>query len=251
MRIWRWVSPTLSLLGLPGCPGVPPTTGGGTDSAATEGGNDASGSIIPTGGESATGGDQGKVADHRTYFIAETVKFDGDGECQNSKLNAITRRLRTRLDNAGWTGLRFVDENTWPEDFWESSLQPNGVDSLYADAHRLAIYAGHGAPGFLQWGNPSDAGACITLLPERTRLGRLGGDTSAAVMLVPFTQSLHGRILNPMLRGNFSAIITRRISIVASLAVYSSGRRTVSRRKTLGWTRWNRTARWARTRLSS
>lgn len=184
MRIWRWVSPTLSLLGLPGCPGVPPTTGGGTDSAATEGGNDASGSIVPTGGESATGGDQGKVADHRTYFIAETVKFDGDGECQNSKLNAVTRRLRTRLDNAGWTGLRFVDENTWPEDFWESSLQPNGVDSLYADAHRLAIYAGHGAPGFLQWGNPSDAGACITLLSERTRLGRLGGDTSAAVMLM-------------------------------------------------------------------
>jgi len=185
MKAGRWIVFTLSLLGLPGCPGVAPTVGAATDSAATQGGPNTPDPSVPTSGDGATGGPpRESVADHRTYFIAETVNFDGGGECQNSKLNTITRRLRTRLDNAGWKGIRFVDENTWPEDFWEASLQANGVDSLYGDAHRLAIYAGHGGPGFMQWGNPSDAGECNTIIPEEARLGRLAGNTAAAVMLM-------------------------------------------------------------------
>ncbi|MCX4239353.1 DUF6345 domain-containing protein [Paraliomyxa miuraensis] len=173
----------MSSLGVFGCPGVPPTTGGTTDVSATDG---AQGAEISGGqaGVDETGTGGGEPFDHRTYFIGESVKFDGGGDCDNDNLNTITRSLRTRLDGAGWTGLRFVDDNAWPEDFWEASMHPNGADGTFGDAHRLAIYAGHGGPGFLQWGRPSDHGECFATIPVHSRLGQLAGDTAAAVMLM-------------------------------------------------------------------
>lgn len=142
---------------------------------------------MPTGGDGVTGdgvtgGDQ--PANPHTYFIAESAKFDGGGACQNSELNTITKKLRDRLDSAGWTGLRFVNETTWPEDFWEATEQPNGGDGQTGDAYRLAVYAGHGNAGLLSWGRPSPHGECQTFIRDRSRLGRFAGDNAAAVMLM-------------------------------------------------------------------
>lgn len=133
--------------------------------------------------ETGTGGDS-LPFDHRTYFIAESVKFDGGGECDNDNLNEITKRLHNRLDDAGWAGLRFVDDDAWPEDFREATLITNGADDSFGDARRLAVYAGHGNAGLLQWGRPSDHGECKLRMPSEARLGRLAGDTAAAVMLL-------------------------------------------------------------------
>lgn len=169
-----------SLVGLLGCPGVPPTTGGTTDASATDGAQGA-GTSGGQAGVDETGTDGEEPFDHRTYFIGESVKFDG---CPNTNLNTITRRLRNRLEGAGWTGLRFVDDDAWPEDFWETTLFPSGVDDAFGDAHRLAIYAGHGGPGVLQWGRPSDDGQCFANIPMHLRLGQFAGDAAAAVMLM-------------------------------------------------------------------
>jgi len=170
------------VLALSGCPQVPPTTDGTTDASATDGaqgGSDGRGN-----GADETGEGEIPAEDHRTFFIAESVKFDGGGACQNDDFNTITRRLRRRLRNAGWTGLRFVDDNAWPEDFQESTELANGADADYGDAYRLTVYAGHGGPGSLQWGRPSDNGLCGVTIPVQTRLGRLAGDTAAAAMFL-------------------------------------------------------------------
>ncbi|MCX4247414.1 DUF6345 domain-containing protein [Paraliomyxa miuraensis] len=77
-----------------------------------------------------------------------------------------------------------VDDDTWPEDLWDATVEPLGLDDVYGDAHRLVVYAGHGLPGELQWGRPSDNGECRLETRKHARLGRLSGDTAAAVMLL-------------------------------------------------------------------
>lgn len=170
----------LAAVELLGCPGVPPTVGGTTDASATDGAQGA-GSTGSQAGVDETGTEGNEPFDHRTYFIAESVTFEG---CPNTDLNTITKRLRNRLDDAGWSGLRFVDGNARPEDFQEATVEPNGTDDSFGDAHRLAVYAGHGNAGLLQWGQPSEHGLCFLDIPEEARLGRLAGDTAAAVMLM-------------------------------------------------------------------
>jgi hypothetical protein len=174
------------VLGPLGCSDTPHSFGGTTDLSDTAGVLTITGETDggADGGADETGGGADVVDDHRTYFIGESVKFDGGGDCDGDRLNTVTRRLRSRLDDAGWTGLRLVGENTWPEDFQEATAEPNGADDNFADAHRLAVYAGHGLPGRLQWGQPSPHGLCELEIPEHTRLGRLAGDTAAAVMLL-------------------------------------------------------------------
>jgi len=140
-----------------------------------------------TGQDSGTGdsgGDGDVVEDHRTYFIGESLAFDGGVECENKDLNTVTSALREELDAAGWTGMRLVDDDTWPEDFGEATLFDGGRDDVYADVVRLAIFAGHGGAGLLQWGTPSDAGLCRLTIDSSMRLGRLAGDHAAAVMLL-------------------------------------------------------------------
>ena len=171
------ISVTLALL-LCGCP-TTHVAGG-----STSGGGSSSGdSTGEDPGTSDTGGDI--VEDHRTYFIGESLAFDGGGSCDNDKLNTVTSSLREQLDAAGWTGLRFVDDNSWPEDFTEATFPGLGLDDAYGDAARLSVYAGHAAPGQLQWGRPSDAGLCRLTVPTSARLGTLAGDTAAATMSLP------------------------------------------------------------------
>jgi Family of unknown function (DUF6345) len=146
------------------------------------------------------------LEDHRTYFIAESVTFDGGGKCENDDLNTITRRLRKELDDAGWTGLRYVDDNAWPEDFQEATLPTNGLDDLHGDARHLVVYAGHGNGRELQWGQPSDNGVCRVRVAEQVRLGRLAGDTARAAMFLT-SCSLRTDILWP----NFGASAARQV----------------------------------------
>jgi hypothetical protein len=133
-------------------------------------------------GETPVEGDV--VEDHRTYFIGESTKFDGGGECDNATLNMVTNTLHNRLQDAGWSGLRYVDEDTWPEDFRDSTISAFALDDVHADAARLAVYAGHGGIGRLQWGHPSPEGECLTHFDDEMRLGRLEGDKAAATMLM-------------------------------------------------------------------
>lgn len=173
----------LFALGLTGCPTVP-TTGGTTDG----GGSGVGGADIGDTGaaDDTAGSDSGseEIDDHRTYMIGETTKFEGDGLCTNSNLNTVTKKLRKRLARAGWSGLRLVNKNTWPEDFQESTTQVNGMDEILGDASRLSVYAGHGSPSRLQWGDPSDFGTCSLNISGQSRLGTLAGDTATAVMFL-------------------------------------------------------------------
>ena len=184
MQVQRALSRVLGMTAvalLAACPETPISSGGssvGEDEIGSEG-PDSTG--VDTGGLD-TGGDV--VEDHRTYFIGESRKFDGGGLCENTNLNTVTATLRNRLDNAGWSGLRFVDDNTWPEDFKEGTLDPLALDGVYGDTARLAIYAGHGNVGLLQWGRPSDNGTCRLGLVQGVRLGTLAGDTAAATMFM-------------------------------------------------------------------
>jgi hypothetical protein len=181
----------MSMLALPllaslGCP-TPPSFGGSTDVSATNGApstGSTEGAPESATGEVVTGDEPDAVADHRTYFLAESVTFNGFGFCEQGELNTVTKRLKDRLDDAGWKGLRLVDAETVPEDFWEGTEQPDGRDGTRGDAFRFSVYAGHGLPGLLSWGSPSPAGECFTDIREQSRLGRFSGDTAQAVMLL-------------------------------------------------------------------
>lgn len=145
-------------------------------------------------GSSSTGGETGDtggeivpgdtVEDHRTYFISETTKFDGGGLCENADLIPVTKEFRNVLADAGWSGRRLVNENTWPEDMQERTFDDHALDGVFGDAARLSVFAGHGLVGELQWGTPSPEGDCRTTIPDQSRFGTLAGDTAAAVMLL-------------------------------------------------------------------
>jgi hypothetical protein len=171
---------------LAGCPSTNVVVGGSSvgESGDTSdpAGSDTTATDTNTG---ETGdGDGDVVQDHRTYFIGESTKFDGGGLCDNSGLNAVTSTLRNELVDAGWTGLRFVNDNSWPEDFREATMSDLALDEIHGDAARLSIYAGHGNVGMLQWGRPSDNGVCRTNIDPNARLGTLAGDTAGATMLM-------------------------------------------------------------------
>lgn len=90
-----------------------------------------------------------------TYYIDESTDFTGNG-CQNDDLNTVTSSLRTVLNNHSWSGSRFTNSNAWPHDFVEacssSSFGTGGLDEQFADAASLAVYAGHGNAGVVQFG---------------------------------------------------------------------------------------------------
>lgn len=157
-----------SVLSLMACPG--PVVGAGSTTAGTD--DTGAG----TGGEMAD--------EYRRYFIGESVTFDGGGTCNNTELNTITSTLRDELDDAGWEGLRFVGANSWAEDFQDPSTNPLGLDGVYGDTARLAMYAGHGNVGLLQWGTPSGNGTCQMSIPQNARLGTLAGNRTAAMMFM-------------------------------------------------------------------
>jgi hypothetical protein len=154
---------------LTGCPDTTSKVGGTSAGEDEVGDTDASEDVVD---------------DHRTYFIGESTKYDGGGDCENADLNVVTNTLRNRLAEAGWSGHRLVDDNAWPEDFREGTDSVFALDGLRADAARLAIFAGHGGIGLLQWGRPSPNDECLADLDDNVRLGTLAGDTAAATMFM-------------------------------------------------------------------
>ncbi|NVB36588.1 hypothetical protein G6O69_02005 [Pseudenhygromyxa sp. WMMC2535] len=169
----------LLLVGALGCTETPLSSVGST--AAEE---------VGEGEATDQGEDDGGLpkAGYASFFIGESTKFDGGGKCDAANLNTVTRTLRNRLDDAGWSGLRFVDDNSWPEDFIEAEIVLGGLDGSYGDAATLAVYAGHGDVGFLSWGRPSDTGLCSLSIPPVARLGRMsGGQAKVAMFLTSCT----------------------------------------------------------------
>lgn len=173
----------ISILSLTACPDTAVVTGGssvGDDEVGSETSRpDTSGE---TSGE--TWADTDGQGGPMSYFIGESTKFDGGGACNNDNLNTVTSTFRNALANDGWTGLRFVDENSWPEDFREGSFSGINLDGVYGDAARLSVYAGHGNVGLLQWGRPSDNGLCRNTLSLHSVYGSLAGDRAAATMFM-------------------------------------------------------------------
>jgi hypothetical protein len=66
----------------------------------------------------------------KTYYIEESTDYTGNG-CQDDNVNTLSASLRTGLDNAGWSGQRWVNADAWPQDFQEacsSDYEPGGLD---------------------------------------------------------------------------------------------------------------------------
>lgn len=88
------------------------------------------------------------------YLIDESTDFTGNG-CENDNVNTITSTLRNTLEDNGWDGHRFTNGGAFPQDFVEecsSIFGPGGLDGTIADRKVLAVYAGHGNVGFVQFG---------------------------------------------------------------------------------------------------
>lgn len=123
-----------------------------------------------------------------TYFIGESTDFTGNG-CENTNLNTITASLKGGLDVSGWSGTRYVNADSWPNDFMEScntSTYGNGGDFAWSDAHVLAVYAGHGSVGSLQWGYKAGDMCTVDMKSSSNvnttgvmRLGQMDGATAS------------------------------------------------------------------------
>ena len=114
------------------------------------------------------------------YWIDESTDFTGNG-CENTDLNDVTSSLRSRLNSDGWSGSRYTNGNAWPEDFIEGDF--GGIDGSAADTKTLAVYAGHGNRGLIQFGTQRN-GRCIVRMQNSARLGSRQGDDAAFMMYV-------------------------------------------------------------------
>jgi hypothetical protein len=113
----------------------------------------------------------------RTYWIDEATDFTGNG-CENTDLNDVTSDMKTMLDRWSFSGTRWTNANAWPQDFAEAcdgSFYPTGgIDSSAADSQILAVYAGHGNVGLLQFGTMNN-GQCVVDFSSNMRLGAMAG----------------------------------------------------------------------------
>ena len=121
-----------------------------------------------------------EASHNETYYIGESTDFTGNG-CQNTDLNDVTSSLKSRLDSDGWSGIRWLNANAWPEDFIEGNF--GGIDGSQADSKTLAVYAGHGNRALLQWGFQRN-GICTITLDGSARLGTQQGDDASYAMYV-------------------------------------------------------------------
>jgi hypothetical protein len=117
-----------------------------------------------------------------TYYIDEDVTYSSAvSPCStNVNLNTVTASLQTAMNGdpyGAFTGHRYVDPAAWSTDFTEScstGYGSGGADSTYADAYSVAVFAGHGNAGFLQFQTAS-SGACSLDFHNNMRLGSMNG----------------------------------------------------------------------------
>lgn len=123
-----------------------------------------------------------------SYYIDECTNFQNGNSCDIATVNTITATLQTALNASGWTGSRFTEFSAWPQDFWEScstTYGTSGVDSFYADAHTLAVYAGHGSAHRVYFSSTGNGGTyggaprCFIDMTQNMRLGNMAGASAA------------------------------------------------------------------------
>jgi hypothetical protein len=162
-----------------GSMGAPLSTGSPSDSAGEGSGLD-----------DTSGADPPPPPAAKSYFIAESMDFTGNG-CEGIDLNDVTSSLRNKLDNDGWTGIRVTEGQTKPSDFIDPRKQAYGHDHMNGDAASLAVYAGHGDMNRLQWGTRDDdtpgltpLQRCNAFFSKDIRLGSMSGGWAKAVALL-------------------------------------------------------------------
>lgn len=123
-----------------------------------------------------------------TYYIDECTNYQNGNSCDIATVNTITATLQSALNADGWTGSRFTEFSAWPQDFWEacsSTYGTSGADSSYADAHTLAVFAGHGSAHTLYFSSTGNGGTyggsprCFTDMTQNMRLGTMVGAQAA------------------------------------------------------------------------
>jgi hypothetical protein len=118
------------------------------------------------------------------YYIEEITDFTGNGCTNVDDTNEITWSLTQALNADGQNGSRWMNADSWPQDWWEQCSAiygSGGGDKWWADTARLAVYAGHGYVGGLYFGYPH-AGQCLSDLGSNMRLGQMSGDESGYAM---------------------------------------------------------------------
>jgi len=119
----------------------------------------------------------------KTFYLDESTDFTGNG-CENADLNDVTSSLRSRLNADGWTGQRFTNVNSWPQDYIDSTIAGlSGVDNSFGDNFLFTVYAGHGNRALIQFGFKR-LNRCTVNLETQARLGRLGGNKAGYAMWV-------------------------------------------------------------------
>jgi hypothetical protein len=119
---------------------------------------------------------------NKTYYIDEWVDFPGSGQsCSQADLNTVTASLRNAMSADGWSGVRYVDNSAWPQDFWDQNRASGGLDHVYGDTKTVTIYAGHGSPGTIYFGPHNSA--CTASTTSNMRLGAVPGSGGAKTAL--------------------------------------------------------------------
>ncbi|MCA9710188.1 MAG: hypothetical protein KDK70_30390 [Myxococcales bacterium] len=166
--------------------GQGPTGGDGGLMASS--GTEASGADVDSGFDDTSGAEV-PPPPARSYFIAESMDFEGNG-CEQTNVNEVTQSLQDDLDDDGWVGARVVDGQTRPADFVDPEVKAFGQDDIKGDAASLAVYAGHGWMDTLAWGTrdatpgvPFDD-RCLVEFSGDIRLGAMAGGWAKAVVLL-------------------------------------------------------------------
>lgn len=127
------------------------------------------------------GADEAGDYEDRTYFMGENMDYSAPTPCQGTSLNDVTSDFKATLDGWGWTGIRKGDGVTWPSDFYDQVLAPQGYgkDHLNADNARVAVFAGHGHIGIHAWGLEDPLADECRVVTASYALGFLSGDRNS------------------------------------------------------------------------
>jgi hypothetical protein len=117
-----------------------------------------------------------------TYYIDQNVNYPGNSGCPgNNTLSDDTASFASAMNSDGWTGQHWVDQNAWPQDFYEScssSYGTGGLDSTYGDGALVSVFSGHANAGYLTYGYANN-GQCAVDLHNNARLGSMYGAQSS------------------------------------------------------------------------
>jgi hypothetical protein len=125
----------------------------------------------------------------QTYYIDQLVNYPAP--CTQATLWDDTTALKSRMDAASWTGVKYTDGAAWVKDFREgcsSVYGSNGLDGTYGDNKSFTIFSGHGSSGTLYFGTQNDT--CSININNQVRLGSMNGAQAAVAMYISCT-TLH------------------------------------------------------------